>query len=188
MKFSTWLNALTAKASPSGAADYVAIYDAAAGDSKKVLLNDLPSSGSGGVGDHGCKVYNDAAQTISNDTHTNLTFNSEEYDTDEYHSTVTNTDRITIPAGQAGKYLIGATFVWASNTSGRRMLNLRKNGAGIAGLGVPQAGAMNRMAITHLEDLSEGDYLECRVYQDSGGNLATNLDFFNPTFWAQKIT
>ena len=49
MKFSTWLNALTADATPAGDADYVVIYDASAGDSKKVLLDNLPGS-SGSVG------------------------------------------------------------------------------------------------------------------------------------------
>lgn len=43
------VNSLTADATPDGAADYVATYDASAGGHKKVLLNDLPSGGGGDV-------------------------------------------------------------------------------------------------------------------------------------------
>jgi hypothetical protein len=41
------INSLTADASPDGAADYVLTYDTSASVHKKVLLNNLPSSGSG---------------------------------------------------------------------------------------------------------------------------------------------
>ena len=37
-----------------------------------------------------------------------LNATSEEFDTDSYHSTATNTERMTIPAGKGGKYLINA--------------------------------------------------------------------------------
>lgn len=43
------INGLTADASPDGAADYVATYDASAGTIKKVLLDDLPGGGGGGA-------------------------------------------------------------------------------------------------------------------------------------------
>lgn len=43
------INALTADASPDGAADYVTTYDASATAHKKVLLNNLPGSGGGGA-------------------------------------------------------------------------------------------------------------------------------------------
>lgn len=41
-KLSETINALTADATPDGATDYVAIYDASGTTSKKVLLNNLP--------------------------------------------------------------------------------------------------------------------------------------------------
>lgn len=42
------INGLTADATPDGAADYVATYDASTGTHKKVLLNNLPGGGGGG--------------------------------------------------------------------------------------------------------------------------------------------
>jgi hypothetical protein len=53
MKFSTWLNALVAKDTPAGDADYVVIYDASSGDSKKALLDNLPAGAGGGIDDSG---------------------------------------------------------------------------------------------------------------------------------------
>lgn len=43
------VNSLTADASPDGAADYVATWDASAGTHKKVLLDDLPGGAGGGA-------------------------------------------------------------------------------------------------------------------------------------------
>lgn len=43
------INELTANTVPDGATDYVVVYDASAGDHKKVLLNNLPSSGGGEI-------------------------------------------------------------------------------------------------------------------------------------------
>lgn len=51
----------------------------------------------------GCLVYHNTTQTVNG---AGILFNSEIYDTDAYHSTVTNTERITIPAGLGGLYLL----------------------------------------------------------------------------------
>lgn len=45
----TTINDLTADASPNGAADYVMSWDADAGSHKKVLMNNLPGGGGGGM-------------------------------------------------------------------------------------------------------------------------------------------
>ena len=51
----------------------------------------------------GCLVYHNTTQVVNA---ANILFNSEVYDTDGFHSTVTNTDRLTVPAALGGKYLI----------------------------------------------------------------------------------
>ena len=53
----------------------------------------------------GTKLYNTTDQTISTGTWTSITYNSETLDSDGFHSTSSNTSRITIPAGKAGKYI-----------------------------------------------------------------------------------
>jgi len=51
---------------------------------------------------------NSGALAYTANTEKILTATSEEFDTDAYHSTSTNTERMTIPAGKGGKYLINA--------------------------------------------------------------------------------
>jgi len=60
------INALTAQGGPTGASDYVAIYDAGLGAHRKVLLDDLPSSG-GGIN----SVVEDTTPQLGGDLDTN---------------------------------------------------------------------------------------------------------------------
>jgi hypothetical protein len=53
----------------------------------------------------GARVYKSADQTTADfTTATNLTFDSEHFDTDSYHDTGSNTDRLTVPAD--GYYVV----------------------------------------------------------------------------------
>ena len=75
--------------------------------------------------DIGARVYNNANISIPDSTVTALTFNSERWDTDSIHSTVSNTSRLT--AQTASKYDIKGNIKWASNSTGTRLIiiNLR---------------------------------------------------------------
>jgi len=55
------------------------------------------------------------------------TFDSETFDTDAFHSTSSNTDRLTVPAGKAGKYLVIAKMQFAGGTNGIRQVYIYKN-------------------------------------------------------------
>lgn len=134
------------------------------------------AAAAGGATFVGCSMYNSTSYTIANATNTNLTFNTELYDTDAFHSTSTNTDRITIPSGKAGKYLITAAFGWEGNSNGERSLRLMKNGSTTdnynrvwAGFG--SAAGNTLMTISRIVDAAVGDYFTLRAYQSSGGNL-----------------
>jgi hypothetical protein len=63
----------------------------------------------------GCAIYKTSVQTIPNITATVVTFDSEYLDTDNYHSTSSNTGRITIPSGKAGKFLITGNLQFTNN-------------------------------------------------------------------------
>jgi hypothetical protein len=125
----------------------------------------------------GCSIYNSSNLSIANNVRTALTFNSEIFDTDAFHSTSSNTSRITIPSGLAGKYQVNASVVWSSNGTGFRTFDISKNGAtyqwspqvaGNASLGA--AGSPFSTVI----DLAVGDYLEIFALQTSGGSLNVN--------------
>jgi hypothetical protein len=122
----------------------------------------------------GCRLFNTTNQSIPTNTPTEVTLNSEAFDTNGFHSTVTNTARITIPAGYAGKYLVTASWEWdGGSTTGARETFVRKNGNLALG-NVNYIGASPHQSYTQnvifIIDLIVGDYLSMWVQQNSGGN------------------
>jgi len=119
----------------------------------------------------GCHLYKSAAQTISNATDTAITWNSEQFDTDAFHSTSTNTSRITIPAGKAGKYLFTARILWATNSTGSRELKFFKNGSEQFWSSSATAATQTTTQYSTIWDAAVADYYEVYFWQNSGGNL-----------------
>jgi len=130
-----------------------------------------PASGSTFVG---CAIYKvTTSQSIANDTDTNVTFNAEEYDTNAFHDNTTNNERITIPSGKAGKYLLQTAILFATNSSGVRNVGFVLNGTTTLGSGlvVPLSSFSTRVAHLYVCDLAVGDYITVSVNQNSGGSL-----------------
>jgi hypothetical protein len=113
-------------------------------------------------------------QNIANNTATFLNFNSERYDTAGMHSNTTNISRLTAPV--AGIYAVNISFLWGSQgafPSGERRATLFKNGTTEVGFDkrdadTAQSGAVSVNFTTMLR-LAAGDFVEARVFQDSGG-------------------
>jgi hypothetical protein len=121
----------------------------------------------------GAKVFKSAAQSIPNATWTTLTFDSESFDTDAFHSTSTNTSRITIPSGKAGKYSVQWQVVYVQNSTGNRNTRLTVNGSNAAyGTWINAVvGDPTSISASALLNLSAGDYVELLIGQGSGGAL-----------------
>lgn len=118
-----------------------------------------------------CSVYNSSGIAIANNSGTYLTFNSEDYDTDGIHSTVSNTGRLTCQT--AGIYHIWGVVEFAANTTGIRSLFIRLNGGNLVvanSTNAPSVGA-NSLPVSRDIELDEDDYIELGVYQNSGGAL-----------------
>lgn len=133
----------------------------------------------------GWLIYKNATQSIANSSSVFMTWENETYDTNGYHSTSTNTSRATIPAGKAGKYLLATNIGWANGTTGERYVYIWKNGAGVTGAdnsnsrnSFGNSSPQTQNVITVM-DLAEGDYVEVRVVQSSGGSLNTTADECN---------
>lgn len=124
-----------------------------------------------------CSVFNSAVQSITNNTLTALTANSEFFDNAAMHSTSTNTSRIT--ATTAGRYEVCAAVNWAASATGERLLEFFVNATTRYGAGVYPAPATVAQTVgSRTITLAAGDYVECRVRQISGGALdATLLEF-----------
>lgn len=127
-----------------------------------------PSSGSTFAG---CVLTNSANISLANNTTVTLTWNQEDFDSDGYHSTSTNTSRITVPAGKAGKYLVTSKVQYTSNTSGRRIVQITKNGANAWDFEQTPGGADLQLQGVAIIDLAVGDYVETTAWQNSGTSL-----------------
>jgi hypothetical protein len=120
----------------------------------------------------GCSLYASANISLANDASPNITWDSEIFDTDTFHSTVTNTSRITIPSGKGGKYLLIASIAFAANSTGYRLGGFQKNGSvnlyanQVANLSATIASLLNFSTIV---EAVATDYFEVQVNQTSGG-------------------
>jgi hypothetical protein len=121
----------------------------------------------------GCELRKSANQTISDATDAIVTFDVETFDTDGFHSTSSNTGRITIPTGKGGKYRFSYTHRWFGNSTGFRNTGIKINGVSGASYNTVLNLTSTRLVYngSYVLDLSAGDYVEMVVYQNSGGNL-----------------
>jgi hypothetical protein len=120
----------------------------------------------------GASAYKSANQTLTTATFTALTYNTELFDTDAFHDNSTNTTRMTIPAGKAGKYLVTGLTSYAGNATGVRQAAIYKNGSVFAYNGLPGATVTDIYVTNSLVmNLLVADYIEIFGYQNSGGNL-----------------
>ena len=116
------------------------------------------------------------AQTaIANNSWTPITFDVEDLDTHNGHSTASNTSRYTCQ--RAGKYRLNGAVAWAGSASGQRWTRWAKNGTEIAGSGLNQQATSAGQAIAPARNLNVtlalNDYVELQALQSSGGALDT---------------
>ena len=121
-----------------------------------------------------------SAQAISTGVITTLTFDSEREDSHGFHSTLSNTSRLSIPSGQglAGRYRISAAIAFASNSTGIREVLILLNGTTyIAAAGVPAlVSDTTYLNISRDWTLADSDFVEVQAFQTSGGNLNVLAD------------
>ena len=124
----------------------------------------------------GCSLYRTVDQTgIASATNTAILWDAQHFDTDAYHSTVTNTSRITIPSGKAGKYLICGMTEIALLSATKVQTIIYLNGSIVQYAGDYQGTGTNvKGPYSIVLDLGVNDYIEIFARQDSGSNADTN--------------
>jgi len=133
------------------------------------------------------RVYHNAHQSIPNASLTALAFNSQRFDTDGIHDTVTNNSRLTCKT--AGKYQITVNLCFETNNTGERRVYLRVNGATyIAGSVANAAATSHHFSVSTLYNMDVNDYVEVLVYQSSGGalNVLAGGDY-SPEFMMVRV-
>jgi hypothetical protein len=119
--------------------------------------------------DISARVFNSTNITIPHATIATLTFDSERWDTDNMHSTSSQTGRLT--AQTAGKYLIFGQVRWGNNPTGYRDIQIALNGTASIAESVTDSPAVAEMSVVTHYALSAGDFVELQVSQASGGPL-----------------
>lgn len=148
-------------------------------DGSEISLSGSPAS---------ARVYNSANISINDSTNTELTFDSERYDTDTIHSTASNTGRLT--AMTVGKYSIKANIRWDPDNDGRRYISILLNGTTvIATDSVPAVqGAATHQNISTDYNLAVADYVEVRVYHTAGAALNVGAaSNYSPEFMMTRM-
>jgi hypothetical protein len=122
----------------------------------------------------GCEVSQGSAQSIPNGSTTTLNFDTETFDVDGYHDTVTNNSRLTIPAGKTGYFLIYAKLNMTANATGSYQGLITRNGSQLKTFGSKNNTSINgEPGITFVASAVPTNYFEFKVYQDQGGSLNT---------------
>lgn len=127
------------------------------------------------------RLANTSTQSITNSTETVLTFDTELHDYDAMHSTVSNTSRITIAT--PGVYDVVAALAWDANVTGDRIIRIMVDGVVIvsdARRALATAGvSLGHTICAPAMPLNAGQYVECRVWQNSGGALNVGSHYFS---------
>jgi hypothetical protein len=128
-----------------------------------------------------CRVMRDSNQTINNETFTAVEFPEEDWDSDGFHSTISNKNRLVAPFD--GLYIVTGCIVFAGSSVGLRSLQIVRNTTAPSkdasyaetsdkGQEPPGEGAGgNALAIHGHVPLKAGEYANLIVWQNSGGAL-----------------
>lgn len=119
------------------------------------------------------------AQALANNTLVEILFDTEDVDTDNGHSTVTNTNRYTPQT--AGRFQVSGGVSYAANATGVRNAEIAKNGTTINAGGISLinsgAGGSTRVGTRTMTLTANGstDYFSIIGAQGSGASLNTSV-------------
>ncbi len=126
----------------------------------------------------GVQVKRTAGQSINTGTETAINFTAENFDTDGFHDNAVNNERLTVPAGLGGVYLVSAQVGWSTSTIARYTARLYKNGSTFATM-VGYVDMDDLVAIGQqvmaIIPMDATDFIGLYVFHDNG--VATDTTF-----------
>ncbi len=130
------------------------------------------------------KVHRSSTQALTSGSWNVLNFNAEDTDTFAMHDNTTNSNRLTIPTGQAGTYAIVLGAYITGSSVGIRGLQINLNSTtvntGLLGQASWNAagGISNAIPAFALAALSVGDWVSCLAFvNDTSLNLLVDSSF-----------
>ena len=134
------------------------------------------------------RAYKQGNQTLSNNTNTEITFN---HDEDPYSGFASN--KFIVPSGKGGLYLLGASLMYSTNTTGGsvrfaiRVGDASNPGAGTVEVGMSHGGTYTSTIGSGLRTLTEGNHVSLYVYNATGADLVAYGTTGTVTFWGTRI-
>lgn len=127
----------------------------------------------------GVSLSTSGTLAVSANATTVITYSTEGWDTDSYHSTSTNTSRITIPAGKAGKYLLTLSVPFDYSTVPTAFyVGFFKNGVDYKDFAGANTGSIQIWpAVSAIADAAVGDYFESWIYTTSAQTRSPRATF-----------
>lgn len=118
----------------------------------------------------GCLLSRSTDLSVSNGTSTAVTWDTETFDVGGFHSTSSNTSRITIPTGKGGYYLVSGFVGLFENPTSANSASLRvhKNGSMVYQL-QETATLQKELSVSVVMSLAAADYVELFAFQNTGG-------------------
>ena len=145
------------------------------------ITNNGTQTGFGGVNTPIFYVAKTSDQSISDNTYTKVTWNSEVIDTGSAFAS----DKFTVPSGQAGKYYFGAGVQFGDNsTQLSHYVDLRKNNSVFSSQPTGMRTTDNNtnsywQTIAAVVDLAVSDYVEVFALADfTSGTGTMNYSYF----------
>lgn len=118
-------------------------------------------------------AYRTTAQTITTSTQTAISFDAVDSDGWNCWDLSPNPTRLTVPV--TGRYLITGNVAFEAASSGHRAINILKNGTVELARSdfnpVSNSIDTHSTVTTHAVTLTKNDYVELRVWQNSGSDL-----------------
>lgn len=138
------------------------------------ITNSGTATGFGGANTPAWLVTMNGNQTgISSNAHTLVEMDTELLDTDNAYTNTSGNYKFTVPSDKAGTYVIGALLYANTSSVSQFRVQIYKNGNRIGRWNVNDGSnpAYPSAIINILDVASVGDYYQCYVYHNTGGNI-----------------
>lgn len=148
------------------------------------------SKAGGATAFSGARVFRTTDQSISNLSNTAVLFDSENYDTDSYHNTSSNTSRLTAPA--TGTYQVGYCINGESAAGGLNdaVVTILLNGTTVVLTNAVLSDSLLQIFASCCSttiQMSASDFVEVKVLPEGDGVVLTHSGSSHPVFWINKL-